>query len=298
MCDIWKVATAQELTASDLKRHIDDIQGLGVEWVVLTGGEPLMHSDLWSLCRMLRERGVRTTILSSGLLLDRHAAAIVEHANDVIVSLDGPPGVHNQIRGVPRAFALLDRGVRAIHRLNPKFPINGRCTVQAQNAAHLCATVETARSLGLRSISFLAADLTSTSFNRAEPWPPERQSLVAPDWSILETEIQRLIDRADPFVVESAAKLRRIAAHFRGDHSAPRCNAPWVSAVIETGGEIRPCFFHPPIGNLADGPLAATLNGPRALAFRASLKIAENQVCRQCVCSLFVPSTDAVGSGN
>ena len=298
MCDIWKVSSAKELTASDLERHLGDIQALGVEWVVFTGGEPLMHSDLWSLSRMLSERGVRTTILSSGLLLERHAAAIVEHANDVIVSLDGPPEVHNQIRGVPRAFALLERGVRAIHRIAPEFPISARCTIQAQNAAHLNTTVDTSRSLGLRSISFLAADLTSTAFNRADPWPAEKQSQVTPDPAILEPEIERLIARADPMIVESPSKLRRIAAHFRGDRCAPRCNAPWVSAVIETSGDIRPCFFHAPIGNLADGPLAATLNGPSALAFRASLNIAENPVCRQCVCSLYLPSADAVRSGS
>jgi molybdenum cofactor biosynthesis enzyme MoaA len=56
MCDIWKVTTAQEMTATDLERHLADIESLGVEWVVFTGGEPLMHSDLFRLCRMLHER--------------------------------------------------------------------------------------------------------------------------------------------------------------------------------------------------------------------------------------------------
>ncbi len=55
------------------------------------------------------------------------------------------------------------------------------------------------------------------------------------------------------FVVERPAKLRRIAHHFRAhvgqaQHVAPRCNAPWVSAVIEASGEVRPCFFHPGAG--------------------------------------------------
>jgi hypothetical protein len=39
-------------------------------------------------------------------------------------------------------------------------------------------------------------------------------------------------------------------------HVAPRCNAPWVSAVVETDGAVRPCFFQQAIGNLADGTLA------------------------------------------
>jgi Fe-coproporphyrin III synthase len=298
MCDIWKVIDTRELTPAELERHLADIESLGVGWVVFTGGEPLMHSDLFRLCRMLKRRGVRTTILSSGLLLERHAEAIVSNVDDVIVSLDGPSAIHNQIRGVPRAFEMLAAGVGAIHRFAPRFPIAARCTVQARNTAHLCATVQAAKEIGLRSLSFLAADVSSAAFNRAEPWTIVRQAQVTPDLTVLDAEIERLIAADDPFVVESAAKLRRIVAHFRGQHIAPRCNAPWVSAVIETNGDVRPCFFQPAIGNTTEGTLATILNSPHAVAFRESLNIGEDPICLRCVCSLYLPADGAVGSGS
>src|SRR5437868_15354363 len=50
MCDIWKVTDSREISAEDLERHGASIERLGVEWVVLSGGEPLMHSDLFRLC--------------------------------------------------------------------------------------------------------------------------------------------------------------------------------------------------------------------------------------------------------
>ncbi len=34
------------------------------------------------------------------------------------------------------------------------------------------------------------------------------------------------------------------------------CNAPWMSVVIEADGVVRPCFFHEPIGNIREAPLA------------------------------------------
>jgi MoaA/NifB/PqqE/SkfB family radical SAM enzyme len=296
MCDIWKVTSADELSAADLQRHLADIQSLGVQWAVFTGGEPLMHGDLFRLCRMLRDCGVRTTILSSGLLLERHAAAIVAHAADVIVSLDGPPEIHDRIRAVPRAFELLAAGVRAIHRLAPDFPITARCTVQAANATHLRRTAAAAETLGLRSISFLAADVDSSAFNRPNSWTLDKKSTIAPEVTTLDSEIEALIAvyAGNPFVVESPAKLRRITAHFRAHagleaHIAPRCNAPWVSAVLESNGDVRPCFFHPPIGNASNATLSAIVNGPAALVFRESLNVAENPVCRRCVCSLYRP---------
>ena len=284
MCDIWKITDAQEISAAELERHMADIEQLGVEWAVFTGGEPLMHSDLFRLCGMLAARGIRTTLLSSGLLLARHAARIVEGIGDVIVSLDGPPKVHNQIRGIPQAFERLAEGVHAIHGVAADYPIAARCTVQSANAAHLRETVQTARELGLRSISFLAADLTSTAFNRPLIWPADRQSAVAPDLDALAREIDSLPE--DGFVVESRAKLRRIMEQFRAP-TAPRCNAPWVSAVLEPNGDVRPCFFHPPIGNTLQGTLAEVVNGAAAVAFRARLNIAEDPICRRCVCSLY-----------
>jgi MoaA/NifB/PqqE/SkfB family radical SAM enzyme len=295
MCDIWKLTDAEEITGAELQRHLADIERLGVEWAVFTGGEPLMHSDLFRLSALLRTRGIRTTILSTGLLLERHAAAIVEGIDEVIVSLDGPAMTHDEVRHVPGAFERLVQGVRAVHRLSPEFPISARCTVQAHNAAQLRATVHAAREIGLRSLSFLAADLSSTAFNRPVEWSGERQSAVAPGLAELDGEMEALIGEYpdDGFIVETPEKLRRIVAHFRAHyglqpHTAPRCNAPWVSAVWESNGDVRPCFFHPPIGNTAGTTLGAILNGPQAIAFRENLRVEENPICRRCVCSLYL----------
>jgi MoaA/NifB/PqqE/SkfB family radical SAM enzyme len=290
MCDIWKIAEAREMSAEDLRRHVTSIEQLGVEWAVFTGGEPLMHSDLFRLCRILRERAIRISVLSTGLLLARHAAAIAENVDDVILSLDGPPDIHDCIRRVPGAFAMLQTGVRAIREIRAEFPITARSTVQRMNCAHLRATVAAARTLGLNGISFLAADLTSTAFNRPEGWTPERLSGVAPDDLLaLEREIEALADSGEcgGFVAESPTKLRSILHHFGESAVAPVCNAPWVSAVVEADGVVRPCFFHPPVGKVdANDSLFDVINGKRAVAFRAALDVASNPICRRCVCSL------------
>src|SRR5205085_1498683 len=96
MCDIWKTTDAREITAADLDRHLEGIESLGVRWVVFSGGEPLMHSDLFRLCARLRLLRIRLTILSTGLLLEQHAQSITEHLDEVIVSLDGPREIHDR----------------------------------------------------------------------------------------------------------------------------------------------------------------------------------------------------------
>ncbi len=98
-------------------------------------------------------------------------------------------------------------------------------------------------------------------------------------------------DFASGFIVESPARMRKIAVYFRAVHDAvsfPKvvCNAPWVSTVVEADGTVRPCFFHPPFGNVHDASLLEILNSERAVAFRRTLDMRRDPVCSRCVCTL------------
>jgi MoaA/NifB/PqqE/SkfB family radical SAM enzyme len=300
MCDIWKRDEAAEITAAKLERHRESFRRLSVEWVVLTGGEPLMHSDLRSLCMFFRELNIRITLLTTGLLLARRAEDVATLFDDVIISLDGPQTVHDAIRRVPGGFALIQTGISAVRKLRPEMKITCRSTVQKQNYAYLRATVDSARALGLDGISFLAADVTSEAFNRPRLWPSERQhevGLSSDDIRNLEQEMEGLIseyadDIRDAYIAEKPTKLRKIVAHFKAhlglaDAQSPFCNAPWVSAVVETNGSVRPCFFHPPVGNLQNGTFEEIVNGDVARSFRHELDVASDPICRNCVCSLY-----------
>ncbi len=302
MCDIWRIRERREITARDLAPHLDSFRALGVRWVVFSGGEPQMHADLASLSRLLRAEGIRVTLLTAGLLLEPQAQLVAENIDDVIVSLDGPREAHDRIRRIPSAFDRLAHGVEALRRLRPEIIVRGRSTVQKANHTCLRETVRAAKEVGLNSISFLAVDVSSEAFNRPQGWTAEIQSGVALDSDEvhqLEEEVEALIqecadDIAAGYVVESAEKLRRIVRHFRAHLGelpavAPRCNAPWVSAVIEADGTVRPCFFHRALGNVHAKLLAEILNGDDALEFRRQLNVATNPVCQRCVCSLYLP---------
>jgi Fe-coproporphyrin III synthase len=302
MCDIWRIRDPREITPADLEQQLASFRELGVRWIVFTGGEPQMNGQLSSLARMIRAEGIRVTMLTAGLLLESHAESIAGTIDDIIVSLDGPPAVHNHIRRVPHAFERITAGVAALRKVRPEIQVRARCTIQKANHRSLCEVVQSAKEIGLNSISFLAADLTSEAFNRPLGWTLEHQDRVAlnaDEVEDLDAEIERLIsehslDLDSGFVVESASKLRRIVLHFRAhlgqaQDIAPLCNAPWVSTVIEASGDVRPCFFHPSFGNIHNQSLHEIMNSSEALKFRANLDVATNPICQRCVCSLHIP---------
>ncbi|MBE0572400.1 MAG: SPASM domain-containing protein, partial [Ignavibacteriaceae bacterium] len=62
--------------------------------------------------------------------------------------------------------------------------------------------------------------------------------------------------------------------------------APWVSAVIEADGSVRPCFFHEVIGDIREAYLADIINSEKSISFRKNLDVQTNPICKKCVCSL------------
>jgi Fe-coproporphyrin III synthase len=299
MCDIWKRDQKAEMHTVDLQRHRASLQRLGVRHVVLTGGEPLLHNDLDAFCEFFRELDIRLTLLTTGLLLQKRAASVARLFDDVIVSLDGPEHIHDAIRRVPGAFALIRQGVAAAREHKPSLKITCRTTVQKANHLHLRDTVAAAKLLQIDSISFLAADVTSTAFNREDGWPVDKQDTIAltsHELMELRKEIELLIARNSSdlktgYVMEGPEKLRRLAIRFQEhlqgtEGQSPLCNAPWVSTVVEIDGSVRPCFFHPPVGSLKNATLEEALHTTAAQNFRSSLDVATNPICRRCVCAL------------
>ncbi len=304
MCDIWKASTERrEISAADLDRHLDAIRRLRVRRVMLTGGEPLLHTNLWALCERLKGLRIRVTLVTTGLLLAKHAEAIVRSCDDVVVSIDGDRQTHDAIRHVAGGFDRIAAGVASLRAQSASLLVTGRSVVQKANYKALAATVRAARELALDRISFLAADVTSEAFNRPQGWDEtrKREVMLAPeDLPALKAAIDHVIDTHEHdfrtgFIENSRASLRRIHAYFaalagQGAFPHARCNAPWVSAVLEPDGTVRPCFFHRPYGRIENGTrLAAVLNSTQAVAFRRGLDVTRDDTCRRCVCSLNLP---------
>jgi MoaA/NifB/PqqE/SkfB family radical SAM enzyme len=297
-CDWWKSDGAGDLTLPEVRLVAAALQALSVRLVVFTGGEPLVRREVFEMARAFRARGARLWLLTSGLQLARFAEEIAREFARVTISLDGATReTYRRVRGVD-ALELVAEGVARLRSIAPAVPITARCTIHRQNHRELERIVRKAREIGVDRVSFLAADLSSSAFNRTGAAPH------AADLALDEAEraeLRQLIDVAAAdlagefatrFVEQPPERLRRIADYYDAlAGAAPfppvRCNAPWVSLAIEANGDVRPCFFHAPIGNVRDTPIAR-LVAHELRAFRARLDVSTNPTCQRCVCSLKV----------
>ncbi|MBI5881837.1 MAG: radical SAM protein [Elusimicrobia bacterium] len=107
MCRIWRKAPQPELSLEDIRRFFD--RGRGFSWVGITGGEPFLREDLSGIVETVldRCRGLRALhFATNGTLTDRVldiVGLIRRRAPEVeavfTVSVDGPPHLHDRIRG-------------------------------------------------------------------------------------------------------------------------------------------------------------------------------------------------------
>ena len=303
MCDIWKDnKNLKQLSVDDIKSLLVSLRKFGTRQVVMSGGEALLNPNFFTLCRLLRSENIRVTLLSTGISLKNNAQQITELVNDVIVSLDGDEDTNNIIRNIPDAYGKMAEGIKTIHAIKPDFKITSRSVIHRLNFRKWPAIIDSAKQLGLQQVSFLAADISSHAFNREVLWSDARQHEIQLHEKEL-PELQMIIDKIknkyqhefeSGFIAESPVKIQKIHEHyaaFYGLNPYPykKCNAPWVSTVIEADGTVRPCFFHEAIGNIHNDSLDKIINSETAIAFRKGLDMDSDSTCKKCVCYLNLP---------
>jgi MoaA/NifB/PqqE/SkfB family radical SAM enzyme len=304
MCDIWKGnKSLKQLTEDDIKALLSSLKSLGTKQVVMSGGEALLNPNFFTLCQILKKQNLSITLLSTGLTVKKNAENILKWIDELIVSLDGDEYTHDSIRNIDGAFAKLKEGIQYIRSKNPAFKISARTVIHRLNFRKWPAIIDTAKQTGVDRISFLPADVSSHAFNREILWTEERQMNVAINVNEL-SEFKTVLDNVlakyksdieSGFIAESAEKLNKLftyycAIHGLCDFPYKKCNAPWVSTVIEADGTVRPCFFHSSIGNIRNESLTAVLNGKAGMEFRKNLDMDENDTCKRCVCYLNLPA--------
>src|SRR5437762_8500290 len=300
MCDIWRDnKNLKQLTENDIQSLLSTFKKFRTRQVLMSGGEALLNPKFFKFCEILRKHDINISVLSTGLTLGRNAEQLLRWVHDVIVSIDGNEEVHDRIRNIPKAFQKLKHGVQFIKNLDPGFQITGRCVIHKLNFRQWPSIVNAAREIGLNQISFLPADVSSHAFNREVFWSERRQHeilLSEEELPALQHAIQSLIDQYagefdSHFIAESPEKIKKIYSYYAAFYKHnpfpyKKCNAPWVSTVIEADGTVRPCFFHAPIGNIRNNSLDEILNSKKSIRFRKELDIDSNSTCVKCVCYL------------
>lgn len=110
------------LDVQALKTFLEYAFDEGFNNIAISGGEPFLYNGLEELLRFAKTIGYQTTIASNGMLLKtERAKRILEYVDLIAVSVDGPPTLHDYIRGQKGAFDKMLEGVAILQQLQKPF---------------------------------------------------------------------------------------------------------------------------------------------------------------------------------
>jgi MoaA/NifB/PqqE/SkfB family radical SAM enzyme len=172
MCDIWKRARTPEMAPADYGRLPPSLREINV-----SGGEPLLRRDLAQVIEVMQQTcpGVRIIISTNGLLpevLDEVLGRVDGVA--VRVSVDGIGDLHDEIRGVDRAFEKVLASIE-VCRKHGISDLGVCATMIRQNAGRVTEVYEFAERGGLQ-FTFTVAHSSETFFGDKDSEQPSAEA--------------------------------------------------------------------------------------------------------------------------
>jgi heme d1 biosynthesis radical SAM protein NirJ len=143
-----------ELSTDEILAVMNDLRAFGVPVLILSGGEPLLRPDLFSIAARAKAMGFYVGLSSNGTLIDAPMAdRIAQAAFDYVgVSLDGLRATHDRFRGQEGAFDLSLAGLRLCRDRGVR--VGARYTMTEDNAQDLPALLRLLDAEGIDKFYF------------------------------------------------------------------------------------------------------------------------------------------------
>lgn len=278
-----------ELTTDEALKLAKEIAGLGMRWLTLSGGEPLLRKDWHLIAQALTAGGVTPNIITNGWYLTPEMVdkALASGVGVLAVSLDGVQATHDFMRQEGSYQRVMD-GLRLMAAKGQAAGVI--TTVTSRNLPELPQLGEALVAAGVASWQLqIGLPMGNLGQHREELPPPEAIDQII-DFAYATTLAGRIkVFPADCVGYFSLKELETRRLVY-GSDSYPLwqgCNAGKRSLGILHNGDILGCtsirskaFIE---GNVRERPLAEIWRDPQSFRWnRAALKSGLGGNCRVC----------------
>lgn len=271
--------------------------------------EPLIYAHLKESLQYAKGKNLFVSITTNALGLKKWAPVLDDaELNEINISLDGPPDIHNYVRGNEHSFLKAIEGIEELQSRKSKIDINIYCVITEWNAGKLedflrCLSPFKLNRVGLMHSNFTSlhiADHHNKIFGGVYPatasniTDTRNESINTPD---LWKEIQVIKSKKWNFPVEffpeieSPEQLRQYYINpeiFMGR----KCLDIFSNMMIKSNGDVIPAHgrcYNLKIGNLYEDNLKDIWNSAIVTQFRKTVMRQGGLLpaCSRC-CSSFV----------
>ncbi len=266
---------ANEMSIDEIFKSLDGLRNLGMKEISLDGGEALAHPHVAEIVDWLVLLKIAVRLNTNGVLV-RRKINTVRKMQKIKISLDGPPRIHDSIRG-KRAFEWAIDAVGVANALG--VPVELTCAIGQHNAHAIDELLTIAESVGAKII-----------------FQPVRASLFqgpsgpAADMTLLPEQAEAVFSSLQTYKRAGRPVLNHWASlsHFRNfprDQSLP-CAAGWINVTLDPEGNLYHC------GQIARVDKS---NNVVALGTQNAFERVLRKGCSQCWCARVVEENYAWG---
>lgn len=276
MCNVWKLGITnpniqeKELSIPELNNLIDELSRLGTKVIYLSGGEPLLKKEIFSIIRIAKAKKIKVGMITNGTLItERVAKELLESGLDhIIFSIDSPEvDLHEQIRGVKGSWKKATNGLRLMDKLRKEmnkdqFFISVHFLVTRKNYELIENMIESKSQLGYNEIGFLPVVgktvATEEFFLRKNDLEALKKRLPS-----IKAKLQKHQLSTDIIIpltsICNSKNVEKVENYGIYNLVLPRhikdkilCFAPWKMATIDPFGNVYPCCHACTFQNLSE----------------------------------------------
>ena len=292
-----------EMSLDQVEQHmVPIVRRLGIRYVNISGGEPLLRTDLGAIVRVLADAGARVGLNTTlrGIRDDVLDALVDARARNVRVSIHGTRDVHDSLVQRPGAHdELVGNMTRSMARFRDagqtRRPNVTFCyVVVPQNQHCILETVRLAEELGadrfyLHFLEWQPESCISQEWAaRAVSSAPERRAV---DSELIYRQLEQIMVRqtesrmrvlCHPFTPRCADEIRL----WYGDPQFNRvrnCFFLWMETRIDPFGNVLPCaYLTIPSGNILDEDFERIWSGEHLSRTRSEVQSQLTEFCYKC----------------
>ncbi|MEO5337466.1 MAG: heme d1 biosynthesis radical SAM protein NirJ [Magnetospirillum sp. WYHS-4] len=261
-----------ELTTPEIHAAMDDLRAFRVPVLILSGGEPLLHPDIFPISRRAREMGFYVALSSNGTLIDEgNIGDIAAIGYDYVgISLDGIGATNDRFRVLDGAYDAALKGIRLCRKAGIKVGL--RFTMTMDNAHELPAILRLLEDEGVQK--FYLSHLNYAGRGNANRDDDAYHAVTRQAMDLLFETCRRLQKNGDEkeFVTgnndaDGVYLLHWVRRHFpdRAEHMRGKLeqwggNATGINvANIDNLGNVHPdtMWWHRILGNVRERPFSA-----------------------------------------
>lgn len=294
MCNIWKVyrqepeLLKQELTVSQLRAAFRKSRYLrGINYVLLTGGEPILKEDFVDIYLFLVDfnREMRIGIASNGRassMIVRKLKQIREGLTDrglgeqpigIGFSLDGYAEMHDRVRGIPGLFEQVLRSAEEVSKL-PNVQLALSFTIGPHNYQDFLRVHKLATDLGV-GLAYRCVQ-TSPIYYRNEGvrdgWQPEQLRELGDVLHSLEERRYLMQPFLRKLVDMNSYYNEMMLEYERAPRRLFECSSGTQSVFLDAYGNVLPCIIRDgAFGNIKRASFDEIWESEQAASVRRSI---------------------------